>query len=895
MTPLYKRMKDNGTSFYAFPGAAEDISAAYQNQNYKMYFSKYLLLNFPKQDVTLNGTDPTYFDFDNISDNGYGFKRSINYTAPSDFKDQLVESLRNYVANHEVTMKQSKIDNTQFYYDNTLLNTPTEKIFWKWCKKLNLISFEPANIGDEYFGNTPDFASRDANDPTYFDEFLWREREVLDFDSEYFRKDSLGTQFLEIHFNLATTLQIGDCIEFSRVETTDLSDVITNGDRCKIVNKIPYSNSTGIEIILTDYPYAVQDSGIIEEFGTVTLVYHRLVQYIGEVNGINNVQQSNRAYTEVYIHIPDSTGKTPDILFRTVADGNYKPNMSFPLLPSQYQPEIVGAEVFSNPIVSNPNNYPGSYFGQFDTEDFTYETSSGDTLRRSGDYYGINGNDNTKTVDSRYLDGLMVDFDPSHYVKMNVIGKEITNFDQFNAMEVNNQPPQDFEFNAILWYYTVEDINGNRTNNLYGISFVDNPDNNPIPDEGRSRIPAFRKLSANNLQDGTSYAFSLNLNFNIINENPQDTFNPEAINSLFSFNLFNEAMRRLSVVNDSFMNILVVQNQIQSDLVNMKQLLYSQTDFQVINKKITNLETLLRLYATNQMADSDTIRVEADYTNNPPLLRLRNIDPIYNSVFTVKTSAMYNINGAIIYNVVVPQNKSFLIHVLNDDINSFVLPNNDRLTILLDRDLNYKQTFDLIVDANSTATQNKLLDIFIRYKYGVDGAPIETQMIETINLPIYFNSNTQLPNSAATYNKFNFDIDMNRDISLNTGGLLSIPIDSNLTLINNYFRVGDTLMLDNFNIGTSSQSDFSGQYTIKNIGATNSYIFLDINSNQDLVNYGDEEDFPLVLNSKTNYLLSNIPYFKLNKGFKYRITRIDPSDFSEFSERYYIEKTEMVS
>ena len=27
-TPLYKGLKSNGTTFYAFPGAAEDISAA---------------------------------------------------------------------------------------------------------------------------------------------------------------------------------------------------------------------------------------------------------------------------------------------------------------------------------------------------------------------------------------------------------------------------------------------------------------------------------------------------------------------------------------------------------------------------------------------------------------------------------------------------------------------------------------------------------------------------------------------------------------------------------------------------------------------------------------------------------------------------------------------------
>ena len=60
-TPLYKSLKKNGTTFYSFPGAAEDISAAYQNVNYKMYFSKYVLLNLPKQEIV---SEPRRFDFD---------------------------------------------------------------------------------------------------------------------------------------------------------------------------------------------------------------------------------------------------------------------------------------------------------------------------------------------------------------------------------------------------------------------------------------------------------------------------------------------------------------------------------------------------------------------------------------------------------------------------------------------------------------------------------------------------------------------------------------------------------------------------------------------------------------------------------------------------------------
>ncbi|MGK3946226.1 hypothetical protein ABK046_48730, partial [Streptomyces caeruleatus] len=85
-----------------------------------------------------------------------------------------------------------------------------------------------------------------------------------------------------------------------------------------------------------------------------------LVQYIGEVNGISNVQQSNKSYTQIYINVPDHAGQTPDILFRTTTDANYKPGMEYPIIPNQYQPEIIGSEVFSSPIVSNPQNYPGS-------------------------------------------------------------------------------------------------------------------------------------------------------------------------------------------------------------------------------------------------------------------------------------------------------------------------------------------------------------------------------------------------------------------------------------------------------------------------------------------------------------------------------------------------------
>jgi hypothetical protein len=899
VTPTYKRLKTNGTSFYAFPGAAEDISAAYQNQNYKMYFSKYILLNLPKQNLSAGtNSNPIYWDFEN------GFERSAFSTPPTSYQDQLVESLRNYVANYEVTLKDSKINNTEYYYDNTVLSTPTEKIFWKWCKRLNLIDFEPANDGDEYFGNLQEFERNNLTDDEYFQEILWREREVISWETAEFSESAVSGYLtnLQIEFEGTTNFKIGDIIELNDLSENTLVSIFgASGKRMKVVYIIPATVTEGQKIV-TDfdtYTYGV----LTETTGTAKLVYHRLVRYIGEVNGINNVNEANKSYTEVYAHIPDHTGQTPDVLFRTMVDSNYKPNLTYPILPSQYQPEIIGAAIngvlnFSSPIVSNPSNYPGGYYGQFDTVDFTYETSSGDSLRRSGDYYGISGDINVPIVDSSTIDGISIDFDTNHYVKMNITGREITNFDQFNALTVNNEPPADFDFNAILWYYTVEDLTGNSFTNLYGISFVDNPDNNPIESEVSLRIPTFKKLAANDLQDGISYAFSLNLNFNIINENPQDAYNPQAINSLFSFNLFNEAMRRLANVNDSYLNIIAEQNDLQSELYNIKQLLYTQVDFRSINAKIANMELLLRMYSTNQIVNSETIVVDLDNTYSPPRLTLRNVETSYNIIYNILTTDLYNVSDAIPYITSVPENKNFLINITNNDTNNITLPNSNKLIIVIDRDLDFKQSVDIIIDADLDATENKQLEIYIKYRLGVqNNVPVETKILDTIELPIYYNSVTQLSNSANNWKSINFEVDLNKSLQLNTGGILEVPIVGNYNLVNNSFKIGDSLLLEDFTIGTISQIDFSGQYKINSIGLTNSYIYLDVNNNKTLMNYGSSASnivqggLPLPFNSTTyTYLLSNKPYLDLNKGYKYRITRISDSDESSIDERYLIEK-----
>lgn len=912
-TPLYKSLKSKGTTTYVFPSAAEDISAAYNNSNYKMYFSKFALLNFPKQNL-VSSKGKVVMDFDNT------FHHSSNAIPASTFKEQIVESLRNYVANQEVVIKESRLNTKEYFYDTNVLSTISEKVFFKWAKNVNLIDFEPATPSDEYFNNLTAFQRNSLTDDEYFPEYLWRERKINSYTitgyCEYNNEAILG-----LIISKTTNLRVGDFINLSNVEDDTLKNIpqlkgcdTSDGVNIKIYGII--TNSDGSQIIALSNTSYNSDTVNVNA-GDVHLIYNRFVQYIGEITGISNVQEANRNYTEVYAHIPDSGGSTPDILYRTTYDDNYAPNLSFPIIASQIQPEIMGAESFTSPIVSSPQSYPGSYYAQFDTADYEYDVATGDELRRSGKYFGIKGDINNYqyTYDDSNrstIDGISMDFDYSHYVRMNLAKKIINTFDEFNELEINNEPPKDFEFNAILWYYTVEKTESDGTTstsyNLYGISFFDNPDNNEISGEEGVRFPVYKKLVATDEHDGTSYAFSLNLNFNIINDNPQPTYNPEAINSLFSMNLFNTAMSRLASTNDSFIKMLTNYNNLVDDISDLKQMIYTTTDINTINAKITNLESLLKMYSTMQISDTNSIKVTTS-NGTPAYMSLYSITPHYDIINTVKTSDMYSSTNIISYNVDVPENRSFMINVINNDTTNINITNNDNLKILLNTELNLYQVADFHIDADTSATQNKKLDICINIT-DTYNATTEAILLGDIDLPIYCYStydnsgNTIVSmNSAYSQTRFPFTIDLSKDILYDTStGYLKLYLSGNYNIMKNSVNIGDVLVLNDLFINYSNVVyDFSSQYMIANITTndTNSefVVYLDINSNEALVNFcSDANDL------NKNYLhhvtddgnvypeLNTIPYFGFNKGIDIRVICINTNTSLNIADRYVIEK-----
>lgn len=768
LTSLYKPLKKNGTTIYVFPSVEEDKNFESQNENYKMYLSHFVLVNFPKQEITKN-----ILDFENT------FEQNNTSIAPATFKDQLVESLRNYVANHDAVIRNSKINQSTYYYDTYELHTPTEKIFWKWAKKLGIINFEPADNIQDYFGSDPKYSN---NGPTgnnnHYNEYLWRERTNIIYDITNvqdlganviglsgYTPDTItassGTQLCQITLTASTNFKPGDEILIN-VPGYDIIPYSTTQSLVKVVSvgQYPTNNNILVEISLT----APITSNLIGN--ELTIYYNRFVQYVCEIGGLNNVQLPDKAYTETYAYISHQHGQIPYTLWNIHADNNYKPNSQFPILPNEIQSEIQGGENANNPILVTPSLYPGDIWGHFDNASFLYETQNGDIIRRHGDYYGNNAISNNATslkypdYNGDLIDGLKLNLNINDYAQAVSYIYPIESFNEFCATSFNNIAPKDFEFNAILWYYTIEDVTGNtieKATNLYGIEFLENPENDAL--YAKTKIPSTKKLVSNGQQDGNAYTFSLDINIAIDSNTPPPSFDPDKVYSLFGMEHFYEALTRITYFNDQLTNYVNSNLLLTKKVEDLTGLVYNQQSLDSVKYRMDNLETLLNVYSTLQIGNTDTIVSRLDTSVTPPLLRLDSIDKQYGYIYEYETKTLFtefvNINNltqitSIEKNIPVINGKDFLVIISNND-NNVPTPiydttiEFDSLSLVIEKDLFYKQKLDLFIipkintdlltstNILNEPINDKKLNLFINYD---DGNSIIKQEIGKFNLPV---------------------------------------------------------------------------------------------------------------------------------------------------------------
>ena len=392
------------------------------------------------------------------------------------------------------------------------------------------------------------------------------------------------------------------------------------------------------------YPYSdkrwVEEDTLLSGNGSPNPRYERIVQYIGDIDVVNSVQNSDNAYSEVYIHIPTGDGGTPYVLFKTTADENYYPDRTFTNLPKDptdteylqgrdsasglYGPNglpklaIFDQDVLGEPGVSgtsatgsfinnwySPRDEANSYFTEasfFDGSNFEIEK-----------YVAASGPSSySVTYNRSNLDGVQIDFNPSYYKAIqNYVG--ISTIEEWNGTPVTTS----FEFNAVLVYYDVYDPNNptDSETNLYGILFLNDPE--PISTNA-AKLPSFKKFKPDPITklNGNSYGFKINLKFDT---DVESTGVEQAINdySSFSLSIFMDAA---TVLQDSAKNLNDRTLQIagmQEEINYLKDLIINTDDSTEIKARLDVVEASLQ---ANQALFDNTQDILSLIENNSDMI-----------------------------------------------------------------------------------------------------------------------------------------------------------------------------------------------------------------------------------------------------------------------------------
>lgn len=391
----------------------------------------------------------------------------------------------------------------------------------------------------------------------------------------------------------------------------------------------------GLPVTQKRYTEGDPVQGATGSYGLTGANYSRVVQYIGNLDIVNSVNNNNNSYSEVYVHVPTKDGCTPYVLFKNVVDQNYLPDYSWtnnPIDPldkeylagrsyNEYNPSgLTNLSIFDDDVLGSPS------------VTYTDTTSSG--LTGSGNWYSPRDTANTYFTDNIFtdptsviltktyssnsltyartrLDSVGIDFDPDSY-------KQILDNPSISTIEEFNSTPDalDFDFNCVLVYYDVYDPANpsDYATNLYGVLFLDS-----VITDGDTYIPRLKKYKPNVVTklNGNSYGFRINLKFDVdIDQSGVE----QAINeySPFSLTMFMDAMNVLQDASATLNNIASTYINLQDRVTNIEDLILSTSTSLNLERRIESIEEAL---ASNQALFNNTQSIVGLINQNYNLIK----------------------------------------------------------------------------------------------------------------------------------------------------------------------------------------------------------------------------------------------------------------------------------
>lgn len=351
-----------------------------------------------------------------------------------------------------------------------------------------------------------------------------------------------------------------------------------------------------------------------------------VVKCLGSISGGNNVQNNFGMYNETYITIPTSYG--------------------------------AGPVIFSSLNITNISAISSSI-------DDTLEGLS------TNQYMSYLGYDKPFYDENKHYDiGIKIKYNsiPISLAKdPNIIARDLKKFNNFSNIntdliqsyddiniDMHNQLHVDteFDFNAILLYYSIFDETNNKTSkipqaiNLFGILFLDGPQSAGTNEAGDKLyyISSHKKTKSTEQRFGNSFSFRVNLNTLPIYDNTDAIIQDSTTNSGITAT---ETGELVSILNKSI-NVLTnntkIINNIQSDYKSIKEFykhnsekideLSQQVD-NYVKGKLSNILNIDKIYAKNLYSiDNEGIRVYPHNSNN------LNNDTSLKPLMTIDTSGV---------------------------------------------------------------------------------------------------------------------------------------------------------------------------------------------------------------------------------------------------------------
>ena len=191
VTPFLKRISNAGGTLYTFPSVSQDLTKTFVSNDYEFRFSHFACLNLP---------DIMSGKFDDTMSKGLYletlYNKTINPTSDGIAK-VITEEFQNYIMNFETAILNGMGDNDG--YDNDIMTTVSEKVFFNWLQKVGGIKFDGniesyEDIHDrtvQYIGNIDVMNTVEINGDTFEEIYLHIPSTVGASTSVYFRDGDL--------------------------------------------------------------------------------------------------------------------------------------------------------------------------------------------------------------------------------------------------------------------------------------------------------------------------------------------------------------------------------------------------------------------------------------------------------------------------------------------------------------------------------------------------------------------------------------------------------------------------------------------------------------------------------------------------------------------------------